>query len=99
MPHHHLPVFRFGSFMVRIAECELGPLSDGCVPPSCDFYSVCKPPHRTVARVRFDPRSDPAEFRRLLEQVQRLELQIEVMVIGDPDRPGAATEALGRALG
>lgn len=94
--------FRFGTFVVRVSEC-LFLTEEPCVPPSCSYLTVCKPPYRTLARIAYIPRlTDVAEFRRLLQEVQRLNMDVEV-VVGDPMSPqGLAmspVEVLQRDLG
>ena len=97
------PAFRFGSFMVRVASCgdtTLDILSPPpvCVPPTCGYWTVCDPKRITMARVRFDPKSDPRDLRRLLEQIEGLNLEAQILVKESPDEPGAVTAALRKAL-
>lgn len=91
--------YKFGTFVVRVSEC-LFLTEEPCVPPSCNFLSICSPPSRTAARVAYIPRqTDPADFKQLLQQIERLKLEIEVVVPRDPDSPLGAVETLQRDLG
>jgi hypothetical protein len=50
--------------------------------------------------VAYIPRqTDPADFKELLQQVERLKLDVEVVVQRDPDSPLGAFETLQRDLG
>lgn len=97
------PVFRFGSYMVRVATCGDRTLDiltppPVCIPPTCGYWTVCDPKRITMARVKFDPLDDPRELRRLLEQIDALNLEAQVIVVESPDQPGAGTAVLRRAL-
>ena len=91
--------FKFGSFVVRVSECFAFLTEEPCIPPSCTNHSICLPPGRTLARVKYDPRKDdPAELKRLITEVQRLRLEVEVVVGVEGLKPGDAVDHVGRAL-
>ena len=95
------PSFRFGSLVVRVSVCNdttLGFLTPPpvCIPPSCGYFTVCNPRYITMAQVKWDPRRNPGELKEMLMQLERFNLDPQVVVIESPDEPGSAMTAVLR---
>ena len=91
-------MFRYGSMMIRVSECTLF-TEEPCVPPSCTNHSICMPPGRTLAILTYHPRTNPADFRRLLEEVKNLGLNLEVVLKPDAANPMDVMDEFQRVMG